>query len=65
MTFYIVRFIRRDHKPDEEYYYRTVEEAGLHYDLFLDDDSELYSKIEITDHNGAVIKEMVFSEVCV
>lgn len=44
---WIVRFIRRDGKPDEEYYYRTHWEAEAHKALFQEDDSELYETIEI------------------
>lgn len=34
-------------KPDEEYYYRSLAEAEHHKNLFLDDDSGLYERIEI------------------
>ena len=44
---YIVRFVRRDGKPDEEYFYRTAEEARRHFDMFTDDDSGLYDRIEV------------------
>ncbi|WP_343252899.1 hypothetical protein [Ligaoa zhengdingensis] len=44
---WIVRFIRKDGKPDEEYYYRSLAEAEYHKNLFLDDDSGLYERIEI------------------
>lgn len=44
---YIVRFIRRYKQPVEEYFYRTYEEAYAHFSLFLDDDSNLYERIEI------------------
>ena len=53
---FIVRFIRIDNKPIEEYYYNSVEEAIAHYNLFLNDDSGLYSKIEIVSYDGEVIK---------
>ena len=46
---YIVRFVRRDGKPNEEYLYRTVEEARQHFDLFNEDDSGLYDSIEVID----------------
>ena len=46
---YIVRFVRRDGKPNEEYLYRTVEEARRHFDLFNEDDSDLYDSIEVID----------------
>ena len=44
---WIVRFVRKDGKPDEEYYYRSLAEAEYHKNLFLDDDSGLYERIEI------------------
>lgn len=44
---WIVRFVRKDDKPDEEYYYRSLAEAEHHKNLFLDDDSGLYERIEI------------------
>ena len=44
---WIVRFVRKDGKSDEEYYYRSLAEAKYHKNLFLDDDSELYERIEI------------------
>ena len=42
---WIVRFVRKDGKPDEEYYYRSLAEAEHHKNLFLDDDSGLYEEI--------------------
>jgi hypothetical protein len=42
---FIVRFIRSDNKPNEEYYYYSEDEARKHIELFKDDDSELYEKI--------------------
>ena len=44
---WIVRFVRKDGKPDEEYYYRSLAEAEYHRDLFLNDVSGLYERIEI------------------
>lgn len=43
---FIVRFVRKDGKPDEEYYYHTLQEAEAHKKLFDDDDSDLYERIE-------------------
>lgn len=34
-------------RPDEEYYYHTLQEAETHKKLFDDDDSDLYERIEI------------------
>lgn len=42
---YIVKFKRKDHKPDEDYYYNTKEEAKAHFELFIDDNSDLYDEI--------------------
>ena len=59
MDCFIVRFIRADKKPTEEYYYNTLEEARAHFKLFLDDDSELYERIEIRDYNDTLIDEII------
>ena len=48
---WIVRFVRKDGKPDEEYYYRTKIEAEYHRDLFQDDDSGLYERIELIKYS--------------
>lgn len=50
--FWIVRFIRRDGKPNEEYYYSSLADAEHHRNLFLDDDSGLYEKIEIVNEKA-------------
>lgn len=44
---WIVRFVRKDGKPDEEYFYHSQSEAEYHRDLFQNDDSGLYERIEI------------------
>ena len=44
---FIVKFVRKDGKSDEEYYYHTLQEAETHQKLFDDDDSDLYERIEI------------------
>ena len=36
-----------NNEPDEEYYYRSLAEAEHHKNLFLNDDSGLYERIEI------------------
>ena len=45
---FIVRFVRRDGKPDEEYFYNTTGEALYHFELFANDDSGLYTRIEVS-----------------
>lgn len=42
---YIVVFVRKDGKPKEEYYYNSKQQAEEHFNLFKNDDSELYDKI--------------------
>ena len=49
---WIVRFVRKDGKPDEEYYYHSLAEAEYHRNLFLNDDSGLYKNIEIVCKNS-------------
>lgn len=44
---WIVRFVRKDGKPDEEYFYHSHADAEHHRDLFQNDDSGLYEKIEV------------------
>lgn len=55
---FVIRFIRLDNKPTEEYYYNKLEDAIFHFNLFLDDDSGLYQRIEIIDYNGICIKAL-------
>ena len=49
---YIVRFIRKDDKPVEEFFYHTYEEVFVHLALFRNDDSGLYRRIEIVQAWG-------------
>ena len=48
-TRYIVRFIRSDDLPNEEYVYSCIEDAASHYKLFKHDDSCLYSAIQLIE----------------
>ena len=57
---YITRFIRKDHKPPEEYYYRSQAEAQAHLDLFREDDSDLYSRIEVLAPDLALLDYITF-----
>ena len=45
---FIVRFVRKDGKPDEEYLYHTPGEGLYHFELFANDDSGLYTRIEVS-----------------
>ena len=44
---FIVRFVRVDGKPNEEYYYQALEDAKYHYSLFENDNSDLYEEVEL------------------
>ena len=44
---YCVRFSRHDGESTEEYFYNTLLSALEHLDLFRDDSTGLYNKIEI------------------
>lgn len=44
---YLVRFVRKDGQPDEVYNYAHRSEAEYHFELFKDDDSGLYDRIEL------------------
>ncbi len=45
---YVVRFVRKDGQPDEEYYYNCLKDAQFHFNLFKDDDSGLYKNISLS-----------------
>ena len=58
---YITKFIRSDGKPDEDYYYYEEKDAINHLNLFFDDDSGLYKKIQVIDDvNDEVIMTLPF-----
>lgn len=46
---YIVRFVRADGRPNENYYYHNLKDAIFHFTLFKEDDSGLYLKIELIE----------------
>lgn len=52
---FIVRFLRLDGKPDEEYCYAKFEDARYHFQLFFNDDSYLYSKVLLLAENGSAL----------
>ena len=54
-NYYIVRFVRSDAGPEENYYYHQKQSAIDHYNLFLSDDSGLYDRIEIEFNNTIFI----------
>lgn len=42
---YIVRFVRKDGQPNEDYYYHCMQDAFDHFSLFENDISNLYDEI--------------------
>lgn len=58
-TLFIVSFIRQDNKPNEDYYYFSKEQAIEHFNLFKDDDSNLYNRIELKK-NETVVETIIF-----
>ena len=56
---YVVRFVRKDGKPNEEYIYLEEKDAQYHFDCFENDDSGLYIRIEIEEQqNENHVKEL-------
>ena len=53
---YIVKFVRFDGKGNEEYYYQNIKDAKYHFQLFLNDDSLLYSKVLLLDESGSILE---------
>lgn len=61
---YVVRFVRKDRRPDEEYFYLDEKDAQYHFQCFENDDSELYIRVEIEkQQNGNNHREISKSEV--
>ncbi len=56
---YLVRFIRKDRQPNEEYFYNSLKDAEYHLSLFLDDDSDLYDRIELEDNEKGLILDVL------
>ena len=59
----IVRFVRKDRRPDEEYYYHTEAAAREHFNLFREDDSDLYSIIRLESDTGELIDYINFTMI--
>ena len=55
---YIVRFVRRDDKPDEVFHYQSIVDAKYHLSLFDDDDSDLYKKLSIESYDDDLIEQI-------
>lgn len=56
---FIVSFIRQDLLPNEDYYYYSKEQALEHFNLFKEDDSNLYKRIELKQ-NETVVDTILF-----
>ena len=52
---YIVRFVRADGKPDEEYFYHREEDARYHVSLSKEDNSGLYTKVELLENSDKML----------
>ena len=51
---FFVRFVRKDEHPDEFYAYSTKVAAKNHFDMFLDDDSNIFSRVELIQSDNEV-----------
>ena len=61
---FTVRFIRKDKRPDECYNYNALDDAFNHVAAFLDDNSNLYRAIVLSDESeNRVCQILWFSEV--
>lgn len=54
---WIIRFHRKDGAPCEEYEYNTAEGALYHFCTFYNDDSGLYSHIDMLRYNHTTQSE--------
>lgn len=57
---YSVHFIRKDTQPEEIYYYNTLADAKYHLQLFYNDDSGLYQKIDLRNQEEEILESIVF-----
>lgn len=49
---FLVCFVRKDQQPNEEYYYVSRQDAQSHFDLFRNDNSHLYCRIDLIEINS-------------
>lgn len=60
---FLTKFVQKDGKPDEDYFYDSADGALHHLALFLDDDSNLYKKIVASDEKkNTVLQMLVFDQ---
>ena len=48
---YTVRFHHADGSPSETYQYYALQDACQHFELYADDESDIYSSIELIEHD--------------
>ena len=48
---YTVRFHHMDGSPSDSYQYHDIQDACHHFELYDDDDSGIYSSIELIEHD--------------
>ncbi len=51
---YLVRFIRKDCQPNEEYFYYNRKDASHHLELFRGDDSGIYRCIDFLKSENSI-----------
>lgn len=56
---FVVRFIRKDGQPNEEYYYHELDNAKRHLALFYEDNSDLYKIVLLLDEERGIIVDSV------
>ena len=56
---FVVRFIRIDGQPNEEYYYHELDNAKRHLALFYEDNSDLYKIVLLLDEERGIIVDSV------
>lgn len=59
---YVVKFVRSDRQPPglELYYYNDLASAQYHLDLFADDNSGLYERIELINDETEEVLDVLY-----
>lgn len=56
---FLTKFVRKDHQPDEEFWYNNAEDALSHLRLFVNDDSDLYERIIVSDERKRTVLQIL------
>lgn len=56
---FLTKFVRKDHHPDEDFWYNNSEDALQHLSLFLNDDSDLYERIIVSDERKNTVLQIL------